>query len=202
MQFPLRDFFWLSLVIGLTIGIAIEHKRVRDLTVYQGQAEWWEKAARELGEKLAQKSGNELHIQGDTISFSHPDPNHFGPVVDVVRLGSVRDTREPNMSLFTGLIDLDVFLMMLVFGGPILAIYYLRQRKPLPPRVWDAHAPIWKHPWQALMIIASHGCMSIFAYSALRSSFTGTLFLFGSVIWTYYYCQHILGKPVLVVAQS
>jgi len=211
MQFPLRDFFWLTIVIGLVIGIAIEHKRVRDLSGYQGQAEWWEKAARKLGEHLHEKTGETFDFQAmqslrvdypasvETRYYEHPKGERtpysvtIPAAIGILDLGYVRDTREPKMSPFTGLVDLDIFLTMLVLGGPVLALYRLRRKKPFPPGVWNPAAPIWQHPWQVRLIIPLHAGMSILSYTALRSPITGTLFLAGAVIWAYYYGQFVHG---------
>jgi hypothetical protein len=221
MQFPLRDFFWLSVVIGLTIGIAIEHKRVRDLSVQQGRAEWWEKAARELGDHLHEKTGETVDFQAlQSIQVNYPAtvetryydlPNGKRSPYNVTHpartgmlsVGYARDTRGPRLYLVTGLIDLDIFLAMLLLGGPVLAIYRIRRKKPFPPGVWRSpDAPIWQNPSQVQLIISLHTGMSILSYTVLRSPITGTIFLAGAVIWTYYYCEFVLAKPILAVAQS
>jgi hypothetical protein len=221
MQFPLRDFFWLTIVIGLTIGIAIERKRAQGLSGYQGQAEWWEKAARELGDHLQEKTGETFDFQAlQSIQVNYPAtfetryydlPNGKRSPYNVTHpartgmlsVGYARDTRGPRLYLVTGLIDLDILLAMLVLGGPVLAIYRIRRKKPFPPGVWrKPDAPIWQQPSQVQLIISLHTGMSIFAYAALRSPFTGTVFLVGAVIWAYYYCQFVLTKPTPAIAPS
>lgn len=47
-RLPLRDFFWLTIVIGLSALIVVEHKRTRALSEHPGRAEWWSRAERLL----------------------------------------------------------------------------------------------------------------------------------------------------------
>jgi hypothetical protein len=217
MQFPLRDFFWLTVVIGLAIGITIEHKRVLDLSRYEGDAQWWEKAARGLAEKFEQQTGQPVkfdarksivimsHVEGQEVRVGPNKTAVRGATpwpADRVYPGYVRDTHERDMSWLTGFGDLDMILAGLVLGGPIGAISYYCAKKPLPsvPGIWDPHAPIWKHPWKPRLFFLLFAFMSVAGYSFQRAPFNGTLFLLMSVVWAYYYCNHFVGKPTIPAA--
>lgn len=211
MQFPLRDFFWLTVVIALVIGIAMERKRVQDLSGHQGRAEWWEKAARGLGKKFEEKTDQPVHFEElKSIEISRgPNPQRVKAtdpltgeteyfevnlppgVVDHVHTGYVRDTRERDMSWVTGLVDLDFFLVTFVVVGPVLAIYLLRRKGPLPSVLNDPKAEIWKRPRFILFMICYFAPFSVFQYW-VRSPFNGAAFLVLTVVWTYYYCQFVL----------
>lgn len=210
MQFPLRDFFWLSLVIGLTIGIAIERKQSMRLSVHEGRAQWWEKAAREIGERFEKATGEPVQFE-EMKHLEISIPNRMktvrvrdsrGEIIetkDVVpgyQLTSVvyvRDTRQRDLSWVTGMIDLDMFLLMLVTGGPFFLVYAYRNKGEQPLTIANRDAPIWKEkPWFALWWVPACVLMSLMGYMVQRSPFTGALFLFQGVLWTYYYCEYVL----------
>jgi hypothetical protein len=211
MQFPLRDFFWLTVVIALVIGIAMERKRVQELSGYQGRAEWWEKAARGLGEKFEEKTGQPVHIEEmksieiwrgrnpHRVKATHPitgeieyyEVNLPPGVVDHVHPGYVRDTRERDLSWVTGLLDLDFFLVTLVAVGPVLGIYLFWRKGPLPSGLNDPKAEIWKRPSLILFMICYFAPFSVFQYWN-RSPINGAAFLILAVVWSYYYCQFVL----------
>jgi hypothetical protein len=63
LQLTLRDFFWLTIVVGLTIGIVIERNHVRSLRVYQGKAQWWEEATKKFAEEVEKQTGIKADFQ-------------------------------------------------------------------------------------------------------------------------------------------
>jgi hypothetical protein len=52
LQFQLRDFFWLTVAIGLVCAIQVEHNRSRQLSQHEGRAEWWQRADVALQKEL------------------------------------------------------------------------------------------------------------------------------------------------------
>jgi hypothetical protein len=210
MQFPLRDFFWLSLVIGLAIGIAMERKQSREQSVHEGRALWWEKAAREVAERLQKATGESIQFD----EMKHLDitiPAHVksvtargpGPgkttIVEVnvpeykTRRGIyARDTRQRDFSWVTGMMDLDMYLLLLAIGGPAFAVFlYLRKGKKFQT-IADPDASTWKTPAWALFIIPFFILISLSGYVLHRSPFTGALNLTAGFVWTYFFCQYIV----------
>jgi hypothetical protein len=51
-RFPLRDFFWLTLAIGTSVAIVVEHRRAFEMSVQRGRGDWWQDAAEQLQAKL------------------------------------------------------------------------------------------------------------------------------------------------------
>ncbi|QDU31135.1 hypothetical protein ETAA8_62880 [Anatilimnocola aggregata] len=209
MQFPLRDYFWLV----LAIGTATERKRVYELSVHQGRAEWWEKAARKLGETLQEKTGEAVQfdemksidvavparvqkhvlaspVTGELETYSIPIAGY----TSTLQVGYARDTRERDMSWVTGLLELDLLILMLGFGGPIVLLVYRSKPKHGPRSSADPRAPIWKMPWFVLLMIVQFTSMAIFSYSFQHSPFTGAILLTMAVFWTYFYCQNVPGE--------
>jgi hypothetical protein len=211
MQFPLRDFFWLTVVIALAIGIAMEHKRVQEMSVHEGRATWWQKAAQKTAERLEKETGEKIRFdEMKTLDVSIPAHVKEVPVQngrgEVLYMTSIvipahqsqssiyaRDTRQHVFSRFTGMLDLDMYLAVLIVGAPILAIVlYSRRGKPIVT-AFHAESPIWKKmPWFALLWIPFCVLQSLFGYWIQRAPFTGALWLIMGVFWTYAYCQNVL----------
>lgn len=211
MQFPLRDFFWLSLVIGLAIGIAMEHKRVVALSVHEGRAQWWQKAAEETAERLEKATGESIQFQElKQLDIDIPARVQQVPVVgennEILRYHPVAipghkttrsiygwETRERRISFLTGMMDLDMWLFMLSISGLVLVAtgFSRKADKPLQT-IFSADNPLWqKTPWLALFWIPFGLGMSLLSYWQ-RNYFNGAAFLTLGVFYVYGYCQYVL----------
>jgi hypothetical protein len=211
MQFPLRDFFWLTVVIALAIGIVMEHKRVLEMSVHEGRAEWWQKAAQETAERLEKETGEKIqfdvlkkldisiaaHVKEVPVQNGRGEVLYMTAVVIPARQTQssiyARDTRESSLSRFTGMLDLDLYVLLLIIGGPILAIVlYSRRGKPIVT-AFHSESPTWKKmPWFALFWVPFCVLQSLFGYGFQRAPFTGAIWLTMGVFWTYGYCQYVL----------
>ena len=114
MQFPWRDFAWFTILIGLAIGLAVELKRVAAMSGDKAQADRWEQQAREVAAKIAQRSRTNLHLKefGQVMFFAEYQGSNLG--TDWVNVASYRNTRERSESVVTGMMDLDIWLLMIV----------------------------------------------------------------------------------------
>jgi hypothetical protein len=116
MQFTLRDVFWATLVVGLTIGIVIEHNDMVALKGWKEQAAWWQHAAQMLGDRLQQK--------GETVELDE-DNLH---VIDATGTTALSREKGSNwqgwqtISWLTGHVELDWFLAI---GTPVLILFGL-----------------------------------------------------------------------------
>lgn len=114
MNFPWRDFAWFTILIGLAIGLAVEFKRVEAVSGDKAEADRWEQQARTAAENIAQQSATKVHLKefGQVLFFAEYQGNDLG--IDWVNVASYRDTRERSDSLVTGMMDLDIWLLMIV----------------------------------------------------------------------------------------
>jgi hypothetical protein len=121
LQFTLRDFFWLTIVVGLTVGIVIERNQVRALRVYQGKAQWWEEAAKRFAEEVEKQTGIKADFQegaGSSSSGAIAMRNIGGSLATPWPISvNVRSTEDKSYSWPTGMYDLN---MVLIFGPIVL----------------------------------------------------------------------------------
>lgn len=176
MQFATRDFFWLTIVIGLVIGILIEHADVRALHGSQERAQWWEQAARWMGAKAAQ-TGEEPYFnelrgvgfreQGDEILKQYESiPGRIGT--------------HPDHESVTGHQDLDRVLLLILVVPIALAIGWLIRRRHHEWGKAYVKSSVRSHRWVAPIALAVLLVVCIGNYVA-RRPFTSTLGLLGLV---------------------
>jgi hypothetical protein len=171
MQITLRDCFWATIVIGLTIGLVIERRDVLALRGAQEEAESWKKSA-EVLRTLVEKHGFEVSL--DEFHLHVTDPSG----VVVLKAGQ-------NCCVFraasfpTGHFELDWFL---IIGTPLLvlvALFLFVFRRSIAERM-AMPTPQFK-PYRSYVI----GCinvwglifftvMAIISYQS-RNPFTGAL---------------------------
>jgi hypothetical protein len=116
MQFTLRDVFWATLVVGLTIGIVIEHNDMVALKGWKEQATWWQEAAQTLGHRLQQK--------GETVKLDEQNlevKDAAGKSILSRGKGSVLRGWQ-TISWLTGHVELD---WILAIGTPLLLLFGL-----------------------------------------------------------------------------
>jgi hypothetical protein len=110
-QFPWRDFAWFTFLIGLAIGLAVELKRVEAMSGDKAQADRWEQQARAAAAKIAELSRTNLRLEEARNVLFMTDEMI---VMEWVNVASYRDTRERSDSVVTGMLDLDIWLLMIV----------------------------------------------------------------------------------------
>jgi hypothetical protein len=134
-QFPWRDYAWAVIIVGLLIGWAIEHQRLHRYRQAEQNAHQWEDRARELGDQLDRRLGAPMHINlYKHIKFIKPG-NNFA---ELTVYESVVQTRDFNFSFLTGMLDLDVMLLILLMFAVIfpISISWNRNQNHEPKRTW------------------------------------------------------------------
>jgi hypothetical protein len=187
MQFTLRDFFWLTIVIGLVIGILIEHADVRAMHGAMEKARWWEWAARQMG-KQAAKEGTEPYFRElDSAGFK----NEEGLIlIEESQSFWIPVHSHPDAKSITGHRDLDLVLLLLVAVAPISLLVGLVIRRKFPEQ-GKAYAKLsvrvyhWMTPVTLTMMFGF--CV---AYYFVRQPFSATLWLCGIAFLVYYYVQN------------
>ncbi|WP_425617491.1 hypothetical protein NA78x_001169 [Anatilimnocola sp. NA78] len=186
MQLTLRDYFWLMLVLGLSIGILIETKDLQTAQEWQAKAEYWRQAA--------EKAAERLRTHGDSVTFD-----------DQQQAIDIRDQRGRTMhrswggtgyrskqseSWLTGKIDLDYMLLGSVTLLPASLGLGLLFRK-LFPQQGKAYAKfsIRSHRWIAPIFILQTSAMSTGAF-AWRLPFYGTAAMTVAALFVVGYLSH------------
>ncbi len=183
MQLTLRDFLWATVVIGLAIGIVLEHRDVRALKPFQGKAEWWEKAARSLGEVYEEKTGLKPEFKEmDDIDLRRKDGLLQVDFSLSRRSFHVRPTDERQGAWLTGHADLNMALILLTELACLLGIFAFIKRnypnwlpKPNPQLRWGPRIYLLVYAWAFISLLISIGAF------ALRYPFAGAGYLFAAV---------------------
>jgi hypothetical protein len=188
MQLTLRDYFWLTIVVGLAIGIVIEHYDVRALRHFEGKAQWWEQAARQMGEKAGEKDG----LVPDFKEFKHwglkkHKDDEVWQEVDFMHLWGTEDKEQ---TIVTGHWDLDFLLLLLIVVAPLSALLAMALRKSYPAggkaySKASIRSYRWMGPVSLLMLLAF--CLS--GYHS-RRPFTATLTFTMLVFFAGHYWLH------------
>lgn len=182
MQVTLRDFFWLTIVIGLAIGILIEHADVRVMHGAMEKARWWEWAARQMG-KQAAKEGTEPYFKElnsagfkneEGLILTEESQNFWIPIHS-----------HPDAKSFTGHRDLDFVLALVLVIAPLSLLVGLVVRRMFPAQ-GKAYAKfaIRGHRWSAPIALLMTIAMSLGSYIS-RSPFSGALWLLATVFFVY-----------------
>lgn len=189
MQFTLRDFFWLTIVIGLVIGILIEHADVRSMHGAQKRAQWWEWAARQMGEKAAKEGTKPYFDELKSAGFK----NEQGLIVidDATNLWfPVYIHRDPDADSFTGHRDLDLVLFLAGVIAPVSVLTGLLIRRTFPAQGKAyAKSSVRTFHWMAPVALAIAPGICLFGYLT-RNPFSATLWLLGTAYLGYGYIQN------------
>jgi hypothetical protein len=198
LQFTLRDFFWLTIVVGLTVGIVIERNEVRALRMYQQKAQWWEDEAKDFAKEVEKQTGIKTDFQeGAGTNSSGGISMTTGPGTRLWTTSVyVRSTEDKSYSWPTGMLDLN----MMLIAAPCLAVVFLISTNPKGALKRQA-AAVKMRPYAGLWIVV--GVMSVaMAYGGYLSGdpFRATLFLLQGAVcaWNYWRFKH--AAPVAAVA--
>ncbi|WP_254510729.1 hypothetical protein [Anatilimnocola floriformis] len=187
MPFPWREFVWLTLLIGLLIGLATEHARYRKFSLAKEQAERTEQATHELAYQLQTRFGVRTNLsEFNTLSIVSDDWQRRNS--SSYSFGGARPERD--QSLLTGMMDADFALLLLVVVAPLSALAGILVRKAAPTTgkaYSKASLSVYRFvtPFSILMACG----MSISGYCDLRP-FTGTLAFAGAIFMLTFYLTH------------
>jgi hypothetical protein len=182
LQFTLRDFFWLTIVVGLTVGIVIERNQVRALRVYQQKAQWWEDKAKDFAKEVETRTGLKTQFLDEASSSQLGGMNFRTIPRDVIWSTTVPSwsTNDSSYSWPTGMKDLNIQLV----AAPFWIVFFLFTTAPRneQQRQQEALFNARIRPYLWIMVpIGLFNCVIIVAMYSLGLPFTATLVLFLNV---------------------
>jgi hypothetical protein len=114
LQITIRDCFWATLVVGLTIGLVVERNDVTRLRGFEQQASLWKQSAEKLRD-LMERDGYKVKLEENTLEVTRPNG-----------LGTYGSSRGMSMrggwqvtSFLTGHVEFD---WVLVLGMPLVVV--------------------------------------------------------------------------------
>jgi hypothetical protein len=182
LQFTLRDFFWLTIVVGLTVGIVIERNEVRALRVYQQKAQWWEDAAKDFAKEVEARTGLKTEFLDEASSRQLRGMNYWTAPRDVIWFSAVPSwsTNDSSYSWPTGMKDLNIQLV----AAPLWIVFFLVITAPRNEQQRQQEAIInarMRPYFWMLAPFALISCVIIVAMYSVGQPFTATQILFFTV---------------------